>query len=231
MTTKSKPNIFERLANPNSYTGVYAERFRTGGKINAHAGNGNIHDLSQITRPQLSGSSTSIRMGRGIPGSHVTSGMVMDTPSTRLSPVSTPPGSPGAQNQAKFGSPQRTSSSPQLKKQDSSSTIESRNSIFDRLSSEASFTGVYAERFKTDGRINAHDRDDIIIRDLSQITRQNLNLNSPDSRSHTVLVRSSSSQTNILRSPPSPGGSRCSPSHFPRSPISKARSSSSLLFD
>jgi hypothetical protein len=230
----SKPNIFERLSNPNSFTGVYAERIRSGGRINAHADSGNINDLSQITRPNLRNSSTKIKMGRGIPGSHVTSGMVMDTPSTRVSELS-PPQSPSRLKNKP--SPQK--SSPQLKRASTSSSINttaSGNSIFDRLSNENTFTGVYAERFKSDGRINAHDRDDSIIRDLSQITRPNLNLNSPSSKAFSTktLSRGNSAQS-ILRSPSSPGKGKSSsrpPSAGPqRSPISRNSSNRSLLYE
>eukprot|EP00761_Pharyngomonas_kirbyi_P002846 gb/GECH01002850.1/.p1 GENE.gb/GECH01002850.1/~~gb/GECH01002850.1/.p1 ORF type:complete len:386 (+),score=106.50 gb/GECH01002850.1/:1-1158(+) len=45
--------VFDRLTDPGSYTGVYRERFISGGQINGHADDGRIRDLSQITRPNL----------------------------------------------------------------------------------------------------------------------------------------------------------------------------------
>ncbi len=66
-------SVFDRLYDPRTYTGVYAERFRSGPGINADAGeaqhspvrrgsvsgytnagtNVNVHDLSKITRDYL----------------------------------------------------------------------------------------------------------------------------------------------------------------------------------
>jgi hypothetical protein len=82
-------SIWNRLYDPSSYTGVYAERFRSGtGRINAHASDGNVRDLSEIVRPGFR-TSTFIHTGKGWePGQHANSGMLCDTPSTRRMPES-----------------------------------------------------------------------------------------------------------------------------------------------
>lgn len=90
VSTPKRPNIWERLSDPSSFTGVYAERFRegNGGGINASSHDGNIRDLSEITRPSFR-TSTHIKIGKGWdPGQHANSGMLCDTPATRRMPES-----------------------------------------------------------------------------------------------------------------------------------------------
>ncbi|KAG2393113.1 hypothetical protein C9374_009690 [Naegleria lovaniensis] len=87
-----RPNVFERLSNPMNFTGVYLERFRSGGSINAEAPSGNINSLAEILRPTVK-SSTCVHISFGWdPGQHKNSGLVHDTPATRNNPYHTTTG-------------------------------------------------------------------------------------------------------------------------------------------
>ncbi|KAL0484499.1 hypothetical protein AKO1_005113 [Acrasis kona] len=59
----TKQSIFDRLSDRSTFTGVYKNR----GGINDLDNGGNVHDLSQITRSKMHGTSTSMRTGKGIP--------------------------------------------------------------------------------------------------------------------------------------------------------------------
>ena len=87
-----RPNVFERLSNPMNFTGVYLERFRSGGSLNAEAPSGNINSLAEILRPSVK-SSTCVHISFGWdPGQHKNSGLVHDTPATRNNPYHTSTG-------------------------------------------------------------------------------------------------------------------------------------------
>ena len=155
-------SVFDRLVDQKSYTGVYAERFKSGGGINGHADSGNVTSLAQITRPNLSGKGSTTHFGVGSKvHSYQSSGMEKDTPSSRVtrgvSSSSSSSTSPDSGRRARSTSPSKRGG----------------GSIFDRLTDQSTYTGVYAERFKSGGGINGH-ADSGNVRDLSQITRPNL---------------------------------------------------------
>ena len=132
-------------------------RFKSGGGINGHADSGNVADLSKITRPQYSGRGSGSHFGTGQRvHQYNTSGMEKDTPSSRSGPRSA---SSSAVTRNRSSSPGKRGAAG-----------GGGSSIFDRLTDKSSYTGVYAERFRSGGGINGHSKGGGVA-DLSHITR------------------------------------------------------------
>eukprot|EP01137_Pigoraptor_chileana_P031025 Opistho-2@18270 len=84
-----RSTVFDRLSDPNSYTGVYRQRFLTGsGTLNGAASDGIVRDLSQIVRAESRGS-TFVRHNGNAWEFTGTSGNVQDTPAQRMCTDST----------------------------------------------------------------------------------------------------------------------------------------------
>jgi hypothetical protein len=133
--TDHKQSVFDRLSDTKSFTGVYAERFKSGGGINNGASENHVTDLSQITRPNLRRESSSMKTGKGWG----------DALSTELSPS-------GKSRELHGVKEEKTTpkKSPSNKKAPGAAT--GSPSIFDRLSDPKSFTGSHKKRFEDNSK-------------------------------------------------------------------------------
>ncbi|KAH7827724.1 putative p25-alpha [Monocercomonoides exilis] len=170
-----KQSIFDRLTDPKLYTGAHKNRFDADGKGRGKAGrdpgvDSATHDLSQMTRPGLSGSATSPAHST----SHTTS-----KPAAK--PVTRSPAKPAAKPAERKEEAAPTSpkgdAPPTSPKSDGSAPKPKakKSNIFDRLTDPKLYTGAHKNRFDADGKGRGKaGRDpgvDSATHDLSQMTR------------------------------------------------------------